>query len=186
MSLYAAEILALRLPRRDKCLLVIAETDGCFADGLEAATGCTVGHRTLRIEDYGKIAATFTDVSNGTSLRIAPRLDIRQRAFAFAPGESRRYFAQLRAYQAMPHDELFSFETVHLKASLDEILSRPGARVCCDGCGEEIVNGREVQTQDHVLCLSCAGSSYYSLTAYAGLKERVSPGVFNRMIESIA
>ena len=56
---------------------MILESDGCFADGLEAATGCTVGHRTLRVEDYGKIAATFVDVSTGQAIRIAPRLDVR-------------------------------------------------------------------------------------------------------------
>jgi formylmethanofuran dehydrogenase subunit E len=49
-------------PPDKKRLLVITETDGCFADGLSAATNCTVGHRTLRVEDYGKTAATFVDV----------------------------------------------------------------------------------------------------------------------------
>ncbi len=33
----------------NKALLVIVESDGCFADGVSAATGCTVGHRTLRV-----------------------------------------------------------------------------------------------------------------------------------------
>jgi formylmethanofuran dehydrogenase subunit E len=186
MSLYAAQILALGLPRRGKRLLVTAETDGCFADGLEAATGCTVGHRTLRIEDYGKIAATFTDLSTGTSLRLAPRLDLRQRAFAFAPGESRRYFAQLRAYQVMPHEELFSVEAVHLKTSLDEILSRPGVRVNCDGCGEEIINGREVRRHALVLCRPCAGTAYYSFPSYPNSDGCILPSLFNREIEVIA
>ena len=46
-------------------LLVIFETDGCFVDGIIAVTKCTVGHRTLRIEDYGKIAATFANTKTG-------------------------------------------------------------------------------------------------------------------------
>ena len=166
MGLYAAHVFSLDLPRRDKRLLVIAETDGCFADGVEAATGCTVGHRTLRIEDYGKVAATFTDVSAGMSLRVAPRLDVRERAFALAPGENRRYFAQLRAYQVMPYDELFSMESVELNTPADVILGRPGVRVNCDGCGEEIINGREVGSRDLVLCLACAGTAYYSASAH--------------------
>jgi formylmethanofuran dehydrogenase subunit E len=184
MSLYAGKLLALDLPRRDKRLLVIAETDGCFTDGVEAATGCRVGHRTLRIEDYGKIAATFADVSTGTALRVAPRLDIRRRAFAFAPGERRRYFAQLHAYQVMPDDELFSMDAVQLKTPLAEILSRPGVRVNCDGCGEEIINGREVRGHELVLCLPCAGSAYYSVAAQSSLVESALTGIFSRQIET--
>lgn len=184
MGLCAASVLSLELPRRDKRLLVIAETDGCFADGVEAATGCTVGHRTLRIEDYGKVAATFTNASTGMSLRIIPRLDIRDRAFVFAPGESRRYFAQLRAYQVMPDDELFSLEAVFLKTPVEEILSRPGLRVNCDRCGEEILNGREVRRGDLVLCLACAGTAYYSAASVTGLGEIAVPATLSRTIET--
>ena len=61
MGLYAVELLELPKRPHSKRLLVIAETDGCFADGIEVATGCTIGQRTLRIEDYGKVAATFVD-----------------------------------------------------------------------------------------------------------------------------
>ena len=39
-------------PAVDKAALVIVETDGCFVDGVEAATGCSPGRRTLRIEDF--------------------------------------------------------------------------------------------------------------------------------------
>ena len=74
IGLAGASALGLDLPRADKRLLVILETDGCFADGIDAATGCTVGHRTMRIEDYGKIAATFVDVETERALRIAPSL----------------------------------------------------------------------------------------------------------------
>ena len=58
IGLLGGELLGLELPRRDKRLLVIFETDGCAVDGVIAATGCTPGHRTLRIEDYGKVAGT--------------------------------------------------------------------------------------------------------------------------------
>ena len=40
MALLAGEVLGLELPRVDKRLLIIAETDGCTADGIIAATGC--------------------------------------------------------------------------------------------------------------------------------------------------
>ena len=104
IGLAGAAGLGLEAPFKDKRLLVIVESDGCFVDGVSATTGCTVGHRTLRLEDYGKVAATFVDVSSEQALRVAPRSDVRQRAREFAPGEKRRNDAQLR-YRRMP-DEL--------------------------------------------------------------------------------
>src|SRR5512141_2763814 len=65
MALAGAMALDLDLPRQDKRLLVIAETDGCFIDGLEVAAGISAGRRTLRIIDYGKVAATFVNASTG-------------------------------------------------------------------------------------------------------------------------
>jgi formylmethanofuran dehydrogenase subunit E len=59
-------------------LLVILETDGCFADGVRVATGCSIGKRTLRIEDYGKVAATFVDILTGQTIRLALKPDVRQ------------------------------------------------------------------------------------------------------------
>lgn len=153
--------LGLDLPRTDKRLLVFVESDGCFADGVEVATGCTLGHRTLRLEDYGKIAAVFVDVQNGRAVRVAPRLDVRERAYAYAPGERRHYFAQLQAYQVMPDAELLSIQEVALTTPVEQIVSRPIVRANCDRCGEEIINEREVVRGGETLCKGCAGPGYY-------------------------
>jgi len=162
IGLAGASALGLDIPRRDKRLLVILETDGCFADGIEAATACAVGHRTLRIEDYGKIAATFVDVETERTLRIAPQPDLRHRAFSYADGESRHYFAQLQAYQSMPDDELLTIQPIILTTPVQEIVSRAGVRVNCDACGEEIINEREVILHGRVLCRACGWGSYYA------------------------
>src|SRR5512141_395633 len=74
IGLAGARAVGLEPPVRGKRLLVILETDGCFADGMEAATGCSVGHRTLRIEDYGKVAATFVNIRQGRVVRVTPLL----------------------------------------------------------------------------------------------------------------
>ena len=144
-----------------KRLLVIVESDGCFADGIAAATGCMVGHRTLRMEDYGKIAATFVDAKTGHAVRIAPQIDVRQRAQACIPDERRHYFAQLQAYQVLPEAELFSFSEVQLTTPVEKIISRPDVRVECAICGEEIINEREIQRDGRNLCRACAGGAYY-------------------------
>lgn len=161
MGLCGLNTLQLEPNRGGKRLLIISETDGCFVDGLSAATDCTVGHRTLRVEDYGKIAATFVDVKTGRAVRVAPMLDIRERAYTYAFGESRHYFAQMQAYQIMPNDEMFTATAVILAASIEDIISRPGVRINCDVCGEEIMNEREVHQNGLALCYSCAHGGYY-------------------------
>lgn len=161
IGLAGAAALDLEAPRNDKRMLVITETDGCYADGVEVATGATIGHRTLRVADYGKVASTFVDVKIGTAVRIAPRLDVRQRASFYSPEEQRRYFAQLKSYQIMPDDELLMVEEVHLTTPIEDLISRPGVRVNCTICGEEIINEREVWQQDMPLCQACAGPVYY-------------------------
>jgi formylmethanofuran dehydrogenase subunit E len=144
-----------------KRLLVILESDGCFADGVGAATDCTVGHRTLRVEDYGKVAATFVDTKTGHAIRIAPRLDVRQQACSCAPEESRHYFAQMQAYQTMPVESLLTINEVKLATPIEQIISRPGVRTECAVCGEEIMNEREINIDGQPLCRACAGHSYY-------------------------
>jgi len=146
-----------------KRILTIAETDGCFVDGISAATNCTVGHRTLRVEDYGKTAATFVDTKTGLAYRIAPVLDIREKAYQYAPDESRHYFAQMQAYQVMPDEEMFTVNEVQLTTPIEALISRPGIRTNCSICGEEIMNEREIIHEQTVLCQACAGEVYYRM-----------------------
>jgi formylmethanofuran dehydrogenase subunit E len=160
MGMFAARILGLELPQTNKRLLVIVESDGCFADGVAVATGATVGHRTMRVEDYGKIAAVCVDTQIDKAIRIAPAPDVRTKAYAYV-SEERHYFAQLQAYQIMPDEEMLTVKPVLLNTPLEEIISRPGVRVNCDKCGEEIINEREVRQQERIICRSCAGQSYY-------------------------
>jgi formylmethanofuran dehydrogenase subunit E len=161
-ALAGAAALNLDIPRRDKRLFIIVETDGCFVDGVEVATGVSIGHRTLRVEDLGKIAATFVDVKNKCAIRVAPRHNVRSLAWDYTPGEKRHYFSQLNAYQVMPIDELFTIEVVELVVPIAALISRPGIRTECHICGEEIINEREVFQERKILCRTCAGGGYYT------------------------
>ncbi len=162
MGLAAGRALELDVPRRDKRLLVFVETDGCFADGISAATGCQVGRRTLRVIDYGKVAATFVDTWTGRAVRVAPGSNVRQRARAYAPEADDRWQAQLLGYQRMPDDELLTIQDVQLLFSLERFISTSGHRVECQLCGEEILNEREVVRDGVILCSACAGEAYYA------------------------
>ncbi|MBI3739994.1 MAG: TraR/DksA C4-type zinc finger protein [Chloroflexi bacterium] len=153
--------LGIESPINKSTALIIVESDGCFADGIEAATGATVGHRTLHVNDFGKIAATFADVKTSRAIRISPALDVRERALLYAPHEPRHYFAQLQGYQAMPDADLLRIQEVALHPTLEELISKPIVRVNCDYCGEEIINEREVVVEGATLCRTCANDGYY-------------------------
>ena len=161
MGLAGLAALGLEAPISKRTGLVIVETDGCFADGIEVSTGATVGHRTLRVNDLGKIAATFADIQSRRTIRLSPSADVRQRVHQYASKEERRYFAQLQGYQVMPDEELFQIQEVELTPPLAYLLGKPSARVQCDLCGEEIINERQVQSGDIILCRTCAQQGYY-------------------------
>lgn len=163
MGLLGAQLLGVERPNRDKRLLVFVETDGCAADGISAATGCTVGHRTLHMIDFGKVAATFVDTLSGQAIRIVPHREARERATQYMPQARSHWHAQLEAYQFMSDEELLHVQRVELRVSLERLLSKPGYRVNCEACGEEILNEREVLREGIVLCRACAGEDYYQI-----------------------
>jgi formylmethanofuran dehydrogenase subunit E len=162
-GMLAGQILGLILPQEKKRLLTIVESDGCYADGVSVATNCWVGRRTLRVEDYGKTAATFVDTQTGQAIRIIPSAESRTLAPDYALEAKNRWESMLLGYQRMPDEELFTVQEVALLTPVAEIISRPGIRVNCERCGEEIINEREVVQGGQILCRSCAGGGYYAL-----------------------
>lgn len=161
IGLLAGLLLEIPLPQPEKRLLAIAETDGCFVDGLSAATGCYVGRRTLRIEDYGKTAVTFVDTRVEQAIRIAPNNNIRELAWEYAPSARNKWEAQLIGYQHIPDELLFRWQWVELTVPVKQIVGQAGKRVSCEICGEEIINQREVIHEGTILCKPCAGESFF-------------------------
>ena len=160
-GMLAARLLDLPLPQKDKRVFAFVETDGCYTDGVSVATGCWLGRRTLRLFDWGKVAATLADTATGRAFRIAPALGVREAARRYAPDEKGKWRAQLEAYRTMPDEDLLVWEPVALTVDLREIVSRPGLRVVCARCGEEVMNAREVEREGIVFCARCAGVADY-------------------------
>lgn len=161
MGLAAGDALALTLPQADKRLFTFMETDGCTADGVSVATGCWVGRRTMRVVDFGKIAATFVDTLTGSAIRVHPHPDSRSGWLRYAPQAPDRWHGHLAAYQVMPDSELLIVEPVQLTVSLEALISRPEARTQCEQCGEEIINDRQIQVAGRILCRACSGDRYF-------------------------
>ena len=56
-----------------KRLFTFVEIDRCATDAIAVVTGCRLGKRALKFRDWGKMAATFIDVSTGKAIRIAAK-----------------------------------------------------------------------------------------------------------------
>lgn len=152
-----------RFRNERKRLLTIVETDGCGLDGIAVATDCAVGRRTLRVLDFGKVAATLVDTRSNRAVRISPSAESRELAGQYAPQARSRWHSYLYGYQIIPDQELLNVEEVKLARSVDEIISKPSARAICAQCGEEIINEREVLVDGRPLCRSCSGDAYYTV-----------------------
>ena len=162
MGICGATRLNLPIPQTNKRMLAFVETNGCFADGVAVATGCTLGHRTMYPVDYGKVAVTFVDSQTEQAFRIVPNPQSRSRALEFCPNERSRWHSYLEAYQVLNDDDLLTTQSVTLNLSLKRLISQAGHRVACEICNEEILNEREVQRDGLVLCRACAGEVYYT------------------------
>ncbi len=161
MGMLAGKLLNIDLPQTQKRLLVIVETDGCFVDGIQASTGCTVGHRTLRVKDFGKVGAVFVDTSTNKTIRLSPKENIRKLANDIGLGGKNQWEKMLIGYQHISDNELFDIEEVELVTPIKSLVSQPGIREICSHCGEEIINQREVLKQGDIYCQTCAGNAYY-------------------------
>lgn len=162
MGMLAGKLFGLELPQKDKRLFAFVECDGCGTGGISVATGCWLDRRTLRLMDYGKLAAVFVDTETGQAIRIKPHPRCRRTARQFAPDEPDSWHSQLLAYQSMPDEQLLAVAPVQLTLSLEKIVSQPGMLAICEHCGEEITNQREIIQNGVVLCRACAGDPYYT------------------------
>jgi len=186
MALHAGELLSIDLPRTDGRLIAFVELDGCFAEAVAAATGCSLGRRTLRPVDHGKLAATFLDAETGRAVRLAPRPGVTVQAaeHVTCPCRPAPLDPSLRllratgaatscadpappagdaavvAHETMPLSELLRVQVVTLAQPLASLVGHDGAHVACGNCGEEMLSEREVALLGRRLCRACAGERY--------------------------
>ena len=141
-----------------KSLVVIVEIDRCATDAIQALTGVSLGKRTLKHCDFGKMAATFVNQARGLSVRVVARESARAVAMRLVPGEPDARRAQILAYRSMDERALLAIEPVVVRS---EWLARRRVRVACSACGEGINYEREVRHDGAALCRACAGERYY-------------------------
>src|SRR5438477_12667256 len=81
-----------------KRLVTFVEIDRCATDAVAVVTGCRLGKRALKFRDWGKVAATFVDVSTGRAFRIAARESHTALAWSMHPEYGSKNEQQMLAY----------------------------------------------------------------------------------------
>jgi formylmethanofuran dehydrogenase subunit E len=146
-----------------RSLLVFVEMDRCATDAVQSVTGCSLGHRTMKFLDYGKMAATFVNLATRKAVRVIAREESRDKAKNLFPEITNKYAAQLEAYKVMPDEDLFVIQDVHVELKPEDMPGKPLSRVICEECGEHVQDMREVRRGGKVLCLACAEGGYYTV-----------------------
>src|SRR6267143_5746130 len=85
-----------------KRLVTFIEIDRCATDAIAVVTGCRLGKRALKFRDWGKMAATFVDLSTGKAIRIAARESSKALARTMHPELATKNEQQMLAYREMP------------------------------------------------------------------------------------
>jgi formylmethanofuran dehydrogenase subunit E len=146
-----------------KSLIVFVEMDRCATDAVQSVTGCSLGRRTMKFFDYGKMAVTYLNLKTGKSVRVVAREDARDKAKEYCPDIAGKYAAQAEAYKVMSDEELFEVMNVEVVLRPEDMPGRPVSRVTCNICGEAVQDNRHVSSGDSVTCIPCSGNSYYKV-----------------------
>jgi formylmethanofuran dehydrogenase subunit E len=154
-----------------KRLVTFVEIDRCATDAIAVVTGCRLGKRALKFRDWGKMAATFIDLSTSRAIRIAARESSKQRARELYPHIENKNQQQMLAYRELPDADLFTEQWVRVPLHPREMPGYKSARIVCARCGEGINYDREIlrPTGDEsghpaeILCQGCAdpAARYY-------------------------
>jgi formylmethanofuran dehydrogenase subunit E len=157
-----------------KRLVTFIEIDRCATDAIAVVTGCRLGKRAIKFRDWGKMAATFVDLTSpiapGLSspsqpqdntpvykaIRIAALESSKQRARDLYPQIENKNQQQMLAYRELPDADLFSEQWVAVPIHPREMPGYKSARIVCSQCGEGINYDREIRIDEKILCEACA------------------------------
>jgi formylmethanofuran dehydrogenase subunit E len=148
--------------KKNKNLIVFVEIDRCITDAVQAITGCSLGHRTLKYVNYGKFGATFYDLDSKRAVRVTERKGIRAKA-----GDDIS-----TAFFTFSDEELVQVEDVEINLDENDLPGKPQKIEECKQCGELIFDGREDNIRGKLLCRACTNGAYYTLKVKRNVKKQ--------------
>ncbi len=156
--------------------LAVVECNNCFVDGVQVASGCTLGNNALIYHDLGKMAVTFVSRKDKQALRLVLKPRARDtRKMSSQEQESRKLYERLvRDRIDDPEAEVrmrelsreLAFQTVN--TSPEELFDIRESKIeppgfapvydsaVCAICKEEFMETRGVIRAGKQVCLTCA------------------------------
>jgi formylmethanofuran dehydrogenase subunit E len=159
-------------------LMAIVEINACFADGVQAVSGCTLGNNALIYRDLGKHAVTLAIRGNDTGVRVCARPDFHETIGCLVPEfyplmekviknevhteEDDKLFkdaARKAAFTIIKQDFEKLFSTEKVFADLPGYAPIVDS-IICQNCSEQLMSTKA--TTDGT-CLLCAGEQYFQV-----------------------
>lgn len=161
-------------------IMAVIEGNSCVADGIQFASGCTLGNNALVYKDLGRSAATFYRRGAKRAVRVSVRkfeapagneeerkegdalfdkAVKRREKLTDAENARMKELWIRRSFEtaAMPVEALFSITDVPVPVL-------PFAPIVdsqvCSVCGESVMESRAVLRSGNTVCLTCAGEEY--------------------------
>ena len=145
-----------------KEIIVYVENDRCIADAIQIITGTRLGRRSMKLVNYGKMAATFINTRTGDAYRVWVSGKVNEMI-----GEINSDFhereKQYTTILEADSDDIVSVQRVSVTIPPLEMPVKPQRTVVCLRCKEKVMDGKDVFTEEGTLCLACAGEPYYQV-----------------------
>jgi formylmethanofuran dehydrogenase subunit E len=164
MALLGCDLIGLDDPsslEQIKKIVVYVEIDRCATDAISFVTGVKLGRRSLKLVDYGIMAATFINLESNRAFRIRSTEKSRELVFKYASHLEDSRLQQIEAYKIMPLEELFEVEEVRAKIPLSDMPGPTRFKALCQKCGTVVRDKKEVLKNGQILCRACAFGPYY-------------------------
>jgi len=160
-------------------LLAIVECNNCFTDGVQVATGCTLGNNSLIYFDLGKTALTLVRREDWRGVRVYAD-DDKLKDVSFPPEAEDLFAKVVTRREGTPEEaarlgEMWEEVGHQVLALPDSIFKLTPVAVApieqapifesqrCHACGELAMQTRMVEMDGQPYCLSCAGQAYQAL-----------------------
>ena len=143
-----------------KEMIVFVENDRCIADAIQILTGTRLGRRTMKLVNYGKMAATFYNTETEKAVRVSVSQglnDIVGKISEDREEKQRQFDSILEA----PSDDVVDVRPVTVEILPKDMPGRPKRTVMCSRCGEKVMDGKDFESSDGPQCYSCHYGAYY-------------------------
>jgi formylmethanofuran dehydrogenase subunit E len=143
-----------------KKIIIYVENDRCIADAIQILTGTRFGRRSMKLVNYGKMAATFINTETGDAYRVWVSGKIKE-IMGTENIEKYKDKNQFEKLLEVPSEEIVSIQNVIVKIPKEEMPGKPLRTVFCVNCKEKIFDGKELPSEKGPLCKACAEKPYY-------------------------